>query len=387
MEELNVYDLMKSMEIREYLRTHKVFTPLEQGQIIVKSYHPIEEKILMLHQLAAQISGDDKTVIEETAEMLSAALEEIYHPVEKVLYALTIYSAGRFLALDEHNIFQKDHGISGVYNSFGDMVKECDDNEEKESVLYYADVIKASDCGPSEIIMDVWMVYMDGRFRIWHIFVGEEWAKEHGITRDTIDFLLDSNFRYSLPFKYGSRVKIRTPLMNKPIYGSMYSSRDGNACWYHFFERNQNGHCISLDLSYGTLGLGGLFLVFDWLESAGEDKMPDIMDSFNEALLYKRIVPISEIKRCGAYVIAGEVTEVEVVERESIKGGTEEVFRVTVEDGTGSISGYLVLDPSDKNCITELWETREKVILSGIFSEDEKGQLYMEYDVDTYMIP
>lgn len=386
MERFNVYDLMKSAEIREYLRTHKTFEPLEQGQIIAKSYYPVEDKISMLHQLAAQTSGEDKAAIEETAKMLSAALEEIYHPAGRMLYALTRYSFESLSKLNGYAIFRECHGLDGIYDSFEEILEACEEDRVEESALYYVDVIRVSDGVPSEIIMYMEISYMDGRYRIWNIGVEDEWEKEHGIEKDTVDSLTNLMFRYSLPFKHGSSVKVQTPFMSKPIYGRMCSERDGNACWYHFFEGSYNGEEAFLDMSYGMMNTYSQFLVFDWLESAGEDKVQDIADNSNIMFPYEGIVPVSEIKKCGDYRIIGKVTEAEIVEREPSGGWRNRMLRITVEDETGSISCYLTFDPSDYNCITELCGTQGKIILSGRFIEDENGDMYMDYEVGTHII-
>mgnify|MGYP006980029973 FL=1 len=73
----------------------------------------------------------------------------------------------------------------------------------EESALYYVDMIKVSDGAPSEVIMNMQISYMDGRYRIWNIGVDDEWEKEHGIEKDTVDSLVNLMFRYSLPFKHG----------------------------------------------------------------------------------------------------------------------------------------------------------------------------------------
>lgn len=389
MEGFNVYDLMHSAEIREYLRTHKTFTPLEQGQIIAKSYYPVEDKIYMLHQLAGQASGEDKAAIEETAKVLSAALEEIYHPAGRVLFALSRYSFNSLSKLNEYDIFRECQGLDGIYDSFEEMLKACEDYRVEESALYYVDMIKVSDSAPSEVIMHMQISYMDGRYRIWDIGVDNKWEKEHGIEKDTVDSLIDLMFRYSLSFRHGSRVKIQTPFMSKPLYGRMRSSRDGNGCWYHFFEGRHNGREVFIDVSYGTLGIGEQLSVFDWLESAEEDKEPDIADNADIPGLtypYERAAPISKIKKCGDYRIAGRVTEAEIVEREPSGGWRNKALRITVEDETGSIPCYLTFDSSDNNCITELCGTERKIVLSGTFLEDENGHMYMDYEVDTYIV-
>ena len=389
MEGFNVYDLMHSAEIREYLRTHKTFTPLEQGHIIAKSYYSVEDKISMLHQLAGQASGKDKAAIEETAKMLSAALEEIYHPAGKMLFALSRYSFNSLSKLNEYAIFRECQGIDGIYDSFEKILKACEDYRVEESALYYVDMIKVSDGVSSEVIMHMQISYMDGRYRIWDIGVDNKWEKEHGIEKDTVDSLIDLMFRYSLPFRHGCGVKIQTPFMGKPLYGRMCSSRDGNGCWYHFFEGRHNGREVFIDVSYGTLGIGEQLSVFDWLESAGEDKeqeIANITDIPGLTYPYERADPISEIKKRGDYVIAGRVKAAEIVEQEQSGEWKSKALRITVEDETGSIPCYLAFDPSDNNCITELCGTERKIVLSGTFLEDENGHMYMDYEVDTRII-
>lgn len=387
MKEFNVYDLMHSAEIREYLRTHKTFTPLEQGQIIAKSYYPVEDKISMLRQLAGQASGEDKAAIEETAKMLSAALEEIYHPAGRVLYALTRYSFASLSKLNGYDIFWECQGLSDICDSFEEILEACEGCRVEEAALYCTDMIRVSDGAPSNIFMDIQIAYIDGRYRIWDIGVSDEWMKEHGIEKDIVDSLVNLDFRYSLPFKHGSSVKVQTPFMSEPLYGRMCSERDGNACWYHFFKGSHNGEEVFLDMSYGVMDIYSPFLVFDWLESAGEDEVQDMADDLEIMFPYEMIVPISEVKKPGEYAISGKVTEAEIVKRESTKGGRKEAIRVTVEDGTGSVSCYLTFDPTDKNCITELCGSQGKVILSGMFLEDDKGRIYMEYGVGMYLIP
>lgn len=386
MEKFNVYDLMHSAEIREYLRTHKTFTPLEQGQIIAKSYYPVEDKISMLHQLAVQASGEDKAAIEETAKMLSAALEEIYHPAGRILYALTRYSFDSLSKLNGYDIFRECQGLDGIYDSLEEILKACEDYRVEASALYYVDMIRVSDGAPSEVIMYMQISYMDGGYRIWHIGVDEEWEKEHGIEKDTVDSLTNLMFRYSLPFKHGSSVKFQTPFMSKPIYGRMRSERDGNACWYHFFEGSHNGGEAFLDMSYGMVDTYSPFLVFDWLESAGEDKVQDIADIPDMMYPYEWIVPVSAVKKCGDYRITGKVTAAEIVERELSGGRRDKALHITVEDETGAIPCYLTFDPSDNDCITGLCGTQGKIFLSGAFLEDGNGHMYMDYEVSTCII-
>lgn len=56
----DVYSLMKSEEIREYLRENRQFTPLEQETIIRHSYYPIEQKMEFFRQLLEETNREEQ---------------------------------------------------------------------------------------------------------------------------------------------------------------------------------------------------------------------------------------------------------------------------------------------------------------------------------------
>lgn len=55
---------------------------------------------------------------------------------------------------------------------------------------------------------------------------------------------------------------VKTPFMDKSLYGILESEIDGNGCWYHFL--NVNGY-PEIDLSYYTISFLKGMSIFDWL--------------------------------------------------------------------------------------------------------------------------
>ena len=93
-----------------------------------------------------------------------------------------------------------------------------------------------------------------------------------------------------MPFEHGSRIKLQTPKMLKPIYGVLDSSQDHCGFWYHFLCVEDKEHDFNavkkliiedkiwveynnrqvdvIDLSYPQLDMFDNLLTYDWIESA-----------------------------------------------------------------------------------------------------------------------
>ena len=81
----DVYRLIRSEEVREYLRKHRKFKVLEQEVIIRNSYYTIEEKLEFMKQLLAEAMKDeeDKEAIrflEERVKMYEFIVKFIHNP-------------------------------------------------------------------------------------------------------------------------------------------------------------------------------------------------------------------------------------------------------------------------------------------------------------------
>ena len=95
-----------------------------------------------------------------------------------------------------------------------------------------------------------------------------------------------------MPFQHGSRIKLKTPEMLKPVYGILDSSGDCYGRWYHFLCVEDKEHDFRavkklmeedkiwveynnrqvdiIDLSSPQLDRYDKFLTYDWIERADE---------------------------------------------------------------------------------------------------------------------
>ena len=101
---------------------------------------------------------------------------------------------------------------------------------------------------------------------------------------------LYDEFHSPLPFEHGSRIKLKTPEMLKPVYGVLDSSEDGNGHWFHFLyveDDEHDFHAVKklmennkiwveyndrpvdvISLTYPQLDMYDKFLSYDWIERA-----------------------------------------------------------------------------------------------------------------------
>ena len=73
--------------------------------------------------------------------------------------------------------------------------------------------------------------------RCWLILlsfgIDDKWFGRKGFSNDCIRDIYDE-FHSPLPFEHGSRIKLKTPEMLKPVYGVLDSSGDCYGRWFYF---------------------------------------------------------------------------------------------------------------------------------------------------------
>lgn len=87
----DVYDLIQSKEVREYLRKHRKFKALEQELIIRYSYYPIEQKLEFMKQLLCEtkeetVDKEELKLLEEKVRMYEFIVNFIHNPGDDVIY-------------------------------------------------------------------------------------------------------------------------------------------------------------------------------------------------------------------------------------------------------------------------------------------------------------
>ena len=87
----DVYSLIKSPEIRDFLRREADFGTAEKREIILHSYIPIRQKQAMLKQLADTASEEETGQLDEIHRVLSGYIDQIYHPTIRTIFILVEY--------------------------------------------------------------------------------------------------------------------------------------------------------------------------------------------------------------------------------------------------------------------------------------------------------
>lgn len=301
----DVYSLIRSEEVREYLRKHRKFTVLEQEVIIRNSYYTIEQKLVFMRQLLAEASkdGEDKGAIrllEDRVRMYEFIVNFIHNPGDDVIYMAQEETDGYNICREDNDyrLSEKIYADTHYFRRFEDVIKYWEGAVGAEYTVC-VDMILLSERGAKynadEIVQPLWFnmaIGLDGKVRIMSFGIDDAWFERKGFL---IDCFWDNHemFRSPLPFEHGSRIKLQTPKMLKPIYGVLDSSQDHCGFWYHFLCVEDEEHDFNavkklmeedkiwveynnrqvdvIDLSYPQLDMFDNFLTYDWIESAGKE--------------------------------------------------------------------------------------------------------------------
>lgn len=118
------------------------------------------------------------------------------------------------------------------------------------------------------------MFWIDGKWQIKDIVFYVEGLESQDISEDTIYRLKHTtnlDMHPTMPFEYGSRLKLQMPFMKEPFYGVLRGEKDGNGRWYYFlYDENDMEWEGSrfIDFTYLEVGLTSGYSSLDWIEQA-----------------------------------------------------------------------------------------------------------------------
>ncbi len=305
----DVYSLMKSEEVREYLRKNRKFTPLEQEAIIRHSYYPIEEKLKFLKMLLDDTNREKSGLWDETRKEEQRLLEErgrlfefivnfIHNPGEDVIY-MALQDCNGYDICRSDNDYRLSESLildTHYFRTFGDLMKYYDVDGMRCDSKYKVcvDMVLTSEIGAKynadEFVQPVWfhLMNIDGKMKVIDFGIDDKWFMRQGFSEGCLDDYFGDRFRSPLPFEHGCRVKLQTPAMRKPVYGIMDSSQDYYGFWYHFLWLEDAKHntkevrrllkeCESMwkevdsvDIAYPLLEMLDKYMTYDWIERAEE---------------------------------------------------------------------------------------------------------------------
>lgn len=280
MSNFDVYECMKNEEIREFYRK-KGLSVWEQIQVILHSYASMQQKREWLSCLLQQTIDEEKQQALNMIELIDTCLHQIYQTEENVIYIAEL----RHTSMDRIKL--KDISIQtleGAELTFHDEMSKMIEYlsatytlrpDKGNNEIYIYQIIKA----PHEkhrIKLEFSLTWIDGKLEIFQMYPDKGWLERKGIPEETIDDFEDDGMGYKeLPFKKGDRLKIKTPLMEQYIHGTLtHAEYDGCGCWYYFFTPDGKERDIDakkyvenmIVLNHHEIDLVSGYSVFDWVE-------------------------------------------------------------------------------------------------------------------------
>ena len=118
----DVYSVIKSPEVRDFLRNEAKLDIFEEEQIILHSYISVRQKIAMLKQLADMGNEEEAGLIKEMHDILAEYMNQIYHPVVRTIFLLE--NMEPYLETFQKSIFIDENGrLVDVYDTVDEMIK------------------------------------------------------------------------------------------------------------------------------------------------------------------------------------------------------------------------------------------------------------------------
>ena len=255
MNDKKLWNIIKSTDVRSGLK--EIFSPDELWwmETICSSFIPVKQKIKLLEEL--KNDKLPKKVIKLINDMIM-----YYKKGFAFLKKTTPYSMCTMIEYTGcNNNFYGEQISSNSYKSVKDALKDLSDGMICDLDVTYVFSDHVSEVGTLFAGMNNHKPF------IFDIFVADEYVKKIGLSVNKMDKIAEETLycRHPYPFKSDEKLKIKTPIMDKPVYGKLNSELDGNGCWYHFFE-GENGEYV--DLSYSRMGFIQKFSSLDWIERA-----------------------------------------------------------------------------------------------------------------------
>lgn len=271
-EKLDIYECILSEQIQQFYRKNIVLTLEEKETLIITSFTPVQRQLEMLRLLTGEAQGQEREQIQEMIRLYEKMIGMIYHPTGRILY------------ICDWKEPVTNYGETEISNTFHTVSTDSDYFDSMEEILAYFQE------GMGNLLADVTMIEipedggkhkeLGGFYAAWkekpmiyHIWFQDKEMMQKDISEETISryIFASSSMRMPLPFESGNRIRLKTPFMEKAIFGKLSSELDGNGCWYHFLYKDDEEdeyNCKFLDFSYLKMCWKFHLSVLDWIELA-----------------------------------------------------------------------------------------------------------------------
>lgn len=288
----DIYSIIHSRTVGEYLRGNRIFSSLEQEFLIRNSYYSVEQKLDWMKQVLETAVGSDVPILEERVRLFETIINFIYKPNVDVIYmALENFNGYSEWDDSDYELSRSIVPDTHYFKTIDEVMKYwVFDVECSSEFIVRVDMVCTSQLEErcNELVQPVWftMVNKDGKLQVVNVGIDKEWFMSKGFSKQCLYEYRIGRFRTPLSFENLARVKLQTPAMRNPIYGIIESSKDCFGCWYHFMVCEDSLHDAKairkiindekqypeeieyIDLSYPLLEPCGDYLTYDWIELA-----------------------------------------------------------------------------------------------------------------------
>ena len=318
MQDYDIFNLIRSREIREYFRKNWKMNIEQKLSLIARSYVDISVKIDYLHHLAEECNRRDRALVRDMIKYMELGYRSIIQPEASALYILHIQGYDGPNLEDEADFDLNDalcvYSYRNEYfTSYNEVINYVEIERDGSATIDWGAYVEQINFPFSEEQLDekrdglsrqyaedwgFWLFWSDGKWILKNFekYLGsrlgvdemELWCKKIGISKDVVDMSTRFDYhelghQFSLPFERGTKLKLQTPFMYKPIFGIFDSYCPSGInhiylCAEDSFpfdkslentpeeERVNGNHLI---LSYQMLtGDSNIFSTWDWLERA-----------------------------------------------------------------------------------------------------------------------
>ena len=305
---MDIYDLILSDEIREYLRANHVLSIEEKILIIHTAYISIEEKYAALQALLEETEDqEDREMLSQMCRLYDWAFEQLHSEMPGQIFISADYKDRK------NGETRSAYLVDGVFHTY-EEVKEFfasdhrhywpigtvtatgfpDDIDHDPKDILKLDCIEKWACvdGKFEFIIsfDVYLIgkhcclrdfFVEDRERTF-----EEIVARLGISeRVAYLFCGDKTNALPLPFKHGDLVCLDLPCWTQPLYGVMLVAYDTPyyekepELWLEMFFPDKfypdNDHLYSFCMSCWNIDFYPNLPVIHWLRHAEPSELPD----------------------------------------------------------------------------------------------------------------
>lgn len=298
----DVYNLIQSREVREFLREHRKFKLLEQEVIIRNSYYTIGQKLEFMKQLLAEAKDDtsvdksDREIFEEKVMLYEWIVNFIHNPSSDVIYMAQEETRGYNRSREEnaYRMSEKMYAETHYFSNLNDLIKHWEGAIGTTEYTVCVDMVLLSEQGakynadefPQPVSFEM-LIDLEGKVNIRSFCIDDKWFERKGFSKESVGYIW-KKFHSPLPFEHGTRIRLKTPYMIEPVYGVIDSSKDCYGCWYHFlyvedeehdfhkvkklmeenkiWEEHNSSPVDVISLTYPQLDMCGNFLTYDWIE-------------------------------------------------------------------------------------------------------------------------